>query len=70
MKRLNSFKILINRELITDRKKHICKACLNRYSLTSSDIHTSSNANIFNDNKENSILKAVNEVTNHLKCLT
>ena len=70
IKRLNSFKILINRELITDCKKHICKACLNRYSLTLSDIHTSSNVSTFNDNKENSILKAVNEVTNHLKCLT
>ena len=28
-----------------------------------------SNANSFNEDKENSILKAVNEVTNHLKSL-
>ena len=70
IKRLNSFKILIDRELITDRKKHICKACLNRYSLSSSDIRTDNNANSFKEDKENSILKAVNEVTNHLESLT
>ena len=55
---------------MTDCKKYICKPCLNRYSLTSSDSHTSSNATIFNEDKEKSILKAVDEVTNHLKCLT
>ena len=70
IKGLNSFKILIDRELITDRKKHICKACLNRYSLSSSDFRADSNANSFNEKKENSILKAVNKVTNHLKSLT
>ena len=55
---------------MTDCKKYICKPCPNRYSLTSSDIHTSSNATIFNEDKEKLILKAVDEVTNHLKCLT
>ena len=51
IKRINSFKILIDRSLITDDKKHICKACLNRYSLSLSDICTDSNANSFNEDK-------------------
>ena len=70
IKRLNSFKIPIDRELITDRKKHVCKACLNRYSLSSSDVRTDSNTTSFNEDKENSILKAFNEVINRLKSLT
>ena len=49
---------------------HISKACLNRYSLSLSNLRTDSNANSFNEKKENSILKAVNKVTNHLKSLT
>ena len=49
---------------------HISKACLNRYSLSLSNLCTDSNANSFNEKKENSILKAVNKVTNHLKSLT